>query len=341
MIWALAKVALPASVTMVFSMLMDLVNMIFVGHLGDSAKIAGIGLGNMYVNIISQSIILGLNGAIATLASQAYGAENFHKVGVFLNRGRFLVLLVFIPMIVFLLCCERVLLFLGQDPRAAAFAQQYTYYLIPAMFFHTQFDATRQYLNALHMTAVVTMTMVTTSILHIFWCFYLVTYLQMDVKGIGIATMISYTFNFVMVTALCLSIKELKKSFFFITKESIQEGISEYLKIAIPNAAMVCLDWGSVEILALIASVISVDATGAQIIALNAFIVLLMVPFGGQVGTVSCVGKSMGEGNAKKARTFIKIASVFMLIVDFLVAFAVILNKDRFIHLFTSNQNVF
>ena len=69
MVWSLARVALPASITMVFSMLMDLVNMIFVGHLGDSAKIAGIGLGNMYVNIVSQSIIIGLNGGISTLAS--------------------------------------------------------------------------------------------------------------------------------------------------------------------------------------------------------------------------------------------------------------------------------
>ena len=53
MVYSLAKVALPASITMVFSMLMDLVNMIYVGRLGDSAKIAGIGLGNMYVNIVS------------------------------------------------------------------------------------------------------------------------------------------------------------------------------------------------------------------------------------------------------------------------------------------------
>jgi len=53
MLWQMARVALPASITMVFSMLMDLVNMIFVGHLNDSAKVAGVGLGNMYVNIVS------------------------------------------------------------------------------------------------------------------------------------------------------------------------------------------------------------------------------------------------------------------------------------------------
>ena len=84
-----------------------------------------------------------------------------------------------------------------------------------------------------------------------------------------------------MITVICSSIKELKKSFFFITKESIQEGISEFLKIGVPSAAMLCLEWGGLEILALIASAISVDATGAQIIALNFFIVVLMIPFGG------------------------------------------------------------
>ncbi len=75
--------------------------------------------------------------------------------------------------------------------------------------------------------------------------------------------MISYSFNFLMITILCRSIKELKKSFFLITKESIQEGISEYLKIGIPSAFMLCLEWGGLEILTLIASAISVDATGA------------------------------------------------------------------------------
>ena len=48
----------------------------------------------------------------------------------------------------------------------------------------------------------------------------------------------------------------------------------------------------------------------------------------------------MGEGNSKKARTYIKIASVFMLVVDFCVAFSVIIYKDSFSHLFTNNEAV-
>lgn len=48
----------------------------------------------------------------------------------------------------------------------------------------------------------------------------------------------------------------------------------------------------------------------------------------------------MGEGNSKKGRMYIKIASVFMLVVDFCVAFGIIIYKENFAHLFTTNNNV-
>lgn len=137
MVWSLARVAIPACITMVFSLLMEIVNMLFIGHFNDSAKIAGVGLGNMYVNIACQSIIIGLNGGVATLAAQAYGAKNLRKVGVILNRGRFIVLLTMVPMTFIMLNCERVLVFLKQDPTAAKYAQIYSNFLIPAMFFHS------------------------------------------------------------------------------------------------------------------------------------------------------------------------------------------------------------
>ncbi len=43
--------------------------MIFVGHLNDPEKLAGVGLGNMFVNVVCQSVIIGLNGGIGTLVA--------------------------------------------------------------------------------------------------------------------------------------------------------------------------------------------------------------------------------------------------------------------------------
>ena len=70
---------------------------------------AGVGLGNLYVNMFSQSICCGLNGAIATFVSQAFGSENHRLCGIYLNRGRYVAFLAFLPMIVMLMMCEKVL----------------------------------------------------------------------------------------------------------------------------------------------------------------------------------------------------------------------------------------
>lgn len=66
----------------------------------------------------------------------------------------------------------------------------------------------------------------------------------------------------------------------------------------------------------------------------------MMIPFGGQVGTIVNVGKAMGEMNSKKARTMIKIAVLFMLVVDAMLAFAIIIWKDFIAHIFTSNPAI-
>lgn len=65
----ITRVAVPAIVAMMFALLVEIINISVVGHLGNTAKVAGVGLGNLYLNMFSQSIFTGLNGAIATLVS--------------------------------------------------------------------------------------------------------------------------------------------------------------------------------------------------------------------------------------------------------------------------------
>ena len=65
------NVALPAVVSMLFIMIVQTVNIAFVGHLDTDKdeKVAGVGLGNLYLNMFSQSIACGLNGGISTLVA--------------------------------------------------------------------------------------------------------------------------------------------------------------------------------------------------------------------------------------------------------------------------------
>lgn len=104
-------------------MLVAVVNIAFVGHLGNTTMLAGVGLGTIYASIFCQTIIFGLNGAIQTLVSNASG--NLKECGEILNRGRFVAIIAFIPITIALCLSEKFLLAIGMDAEVSSYATFY------------------------------------------------------------------------------------------------------------------------------------------------------------------------------------------------------------------------
>ena len=73
------------------------------------AMFAGVGMGNMTQNLCALSWVFGFNSAMDTLISQAVGGKNYELCGVYLNRGRFLMTLMFIPITILLMNSEKIL----------------------------------------------------------------------------------------------------------------------------------------------------------------------------------------------------------------------------------------
>lgn len=118
----LGNVAIPIIIGQIFSLFVEMLNLVFAGHLGDPIFVAAAGLGNMYANVTCLLIIYGLNSAIATLCAQAYGSGNLHKCGVFLNKGRIAIVIFFVPITLVTFLCEPFLLAIKMDPQAAHYA---------------------------------------------------------------------------------------------------------------------------------------------------------------------------------------------------------------------------
>lgn len=92
------KLAVPAVFTNVLSFLTLLVNAVFAGQMEDPAKLAAVGLSGVVVAMMMLSLLIGLNSAQETLTSQAFGAQNTHLCGVYLNRGRLILIAFFLPL---------------------------------------------------------------------------------------------------------------------------------------------------------------------------------------------------------------------------------------------------
>ena len=131
--YLMMKLAIPSMLSSVLSMLIEIINLIFVGHLNDPAMLAGVGMGNMTCNLCALSIVFGFNSSLDTLVSQAAGRGDAELCGVFVNRGRFVMLLLFIPITTLLLNTKSILVAIGQDEIRAGYAEDYVLAFLPGL----------------------------------------------------------------------------------------------------------------------------------------------------------------------------------------------------------------
>lgn len=161
------------------------------------------------------------------------------------------------------------------------------------MFFLAQFDAIRQYLNAMSKSFMVMIVSIIATIFHLVWCYLFLAVFKMDIVGVSIATSITYFMQFLAISIYCSKSKSLRKSFFLPDKDTFKK-LNDYLRLAIPSTFLLLFDWWSFELLAVFAGFISVEVTGAHIIILNAFFLFIMFPLGTLIASTVLVGKSMG-----------------------------------------------
>ena len=65
----MVKLSVGPIISMFFYMFVQLINTYYIGHLDEPALIAGVGMGNMLINVLAFAIMQGLNGALETLIS--------------------------------------------------------------------------------------------------------------------------------------------------------------------------------------------------------------------------------------------------------------------------------
>jgi multidrug resistance protein, MATE family len=121
--WILFKLSAPILITRIATAAMAFTDNIFLGHLGSKELAAG-SMGNTIVTCAFYTV-LGLNSALETLMSQAYGAKNYEMIGILLQRCLILQSFFFIPISFILTFIEPILNLCGYDTEIAFLTAQY------------------------------------------------------------------------------------------------------------------------------------------------------------------------------------------------------------------------
>lgn len=76
----------------------------------------------------------GMASALETLCGQAYGAQQYQKLGTQTFTAIFCLIIVSIPLSILWIFLGKILIFIGQDPLISQEAGKFSKYFLPALF---------------------------------------------------------------------------------------------------------------------------------------------------------------------------------------------------------------
>ena len=291
MFFSLMRQFIPGTCCQITLMLSEVVNLLFIGQLNDPNILAGVGMGNCIQNMCGYSIVVGLNGALETLVSQAYGAKDFDRCGLYLNRGRFVLLLTFSIVFCILSHTEMILIAINQDPKVAKYSQEYVLAYLPGLIMAGLMDGHRRFLNMMNVTQVPLFCLITGVFIHIGCLFIFINKCNYGIQGLGYAGSIANITVYLAALSYTFLDSKLRPTMKLPDRRTFAlDGIWEYYRIGIPNAIMSCFEWWAYEVMTLLAGYISVDAQAAQVVTMNLVALMFMIALGMQQAVGSHVG---------------------------------------------------
>lgn len=282
----------------------SMISMLFLGRLGD-LPLAGGALAVGFANITGYSILSGLAMGMEPICGQSFGAHKFKLLGLALQRTTLLLLLASAPIALLWLNMRRLLLLCGQDPLIAAAAHSYILFSLPDLIAQSFLHPLRIYLRSQSITMPLTYCALISILLHIPINFFLVTYLNLGIKGIAVAG-VWCNLNFVGALIVYVTMSGVyKKTWCGLSSECLSfKECRSLLNLAVPSCISVCLEWWWYEIMILLCGLlVNPRATVASMgILIQTTSLIYIFPSSLSFGVSTRVGNEIGANRPKKAR---------------------------------------
>lgn len=120
----------------------------------------------------------------------------------------------------------------------------------------------------------------------------------MGISGVGIAGSVSNLVVYLCLLKYTSIIPDIQEALSWPSSSSFT-GLEDYLRIGIPSALMLCIEWWAFEVMTLVTGYISVDAQASQVVILNIIALMFMFSLGLQQAAASTIGQCIGSSDVK------------------------------------------
>ncbi|KAL2518956.1 MATE efflux family protein [Abeliophyllum distichum] len=320
--------------------LLQVISVMMVGHL-DELSLSSTAIAISLCGVTGFSFLLGMASALETLSGQAYGAQQYKKIGTQTYTAIFSLIIVCIPLSVLWIFLGKVLVFVGQDPQISQEAGKFTLWLVPALFGYATLQPLIRYFQMQSMILPMLISSCITICFHIAVCWVLV--FKSGLKNIGAAVAMDLSM-WLNVTILSLYMKfsstcEKTRAPFSM---EIFEGMKEFFRFAVPSAVMICLEWWSFELLILLSGFLPNPQleTSVLSVCLNSIVTLYAIPYGLAAAASTRISNELGAGNPQGARVSVISLMLIAAVEAITVSTILFISRHVFGYIFSNEKEV-
>ncbi|XP_071715812.1 protein DETOXIFICATION 14-like [Rutidosis leptorrhynchoides] len=320
--------------------LLQVTSVMMVGHLGELA-LSSTSIAISLSSVTGFSLILGMSSALETLCGQAYGAQQYKKIGTQTYTAFLSLLLVCIPLAIFWRYTGSLLILIGQSPSISHEAGKFITWLIPALFAYAILQPLVRYFLMQSMIFPMLLSSLAALCLHIPVCWGLVYKTDLGNIGAAISMGISMWLNAIFLLFYMMYSPSCAKTRSPISVDVLY-GMKQFFTFAVPSAVMICLEWWSYEFLILLSGLLPNPEleTSVLSVCLNTISTLYAIPYGFAAGVSTRVSNELGAGNPKGARLAVKAIMILAVVETSIVSAIVFGNRHVFGYIFTNEKEV-
>ncbi|KAK3002664.1 hypothetical protein RJ639_019970 [Escallonia herrerae] len=300
---SLGKIACPVATTTLLVHSKSIISMLFLGHLGKT-ELAGGSLAIGFANVTGFSVMKGLCMGMDPICSQAYGAKRCSVISQTYLKMFLLLLFTSIPISFLWLNVEPVFQRLGQDRVITKVAKIYLIFSLPELLTQAHLSPLRSFLRTQGLYTPATFVATCSSFLHLPISYFLVTYLNLGVKGIAMSSVwFSCNMNFGLLLYVTTS-KIAIKPWAGATLISTFQGWRPLLSLALPTLCSVCLEWWWYEIILFLSGLLSnpESCVAAMGILIQTTGLIYVFPYSVSLSISQRVGHELGAGQPAHAQ---------------------------------------
>ncbi|XP_033131746.1 protein DETOXIFICATION 8-like isoform X1 [Brassica rapa] len=282
--------------------LLQVISMIMAGHL-DELSLSSVAIATSLTNVTGFSLLVGFSGALETLCGQAFGAEQFRKIGSYTYSSMICLVLICFPISLLWVYMDKLLELFHQDPLISELACRYSIWLIPALFGCALLQPMTRYFQSQGLVLPLFLSSFGTLCFHIPLCWLLVYKLRFGIVGAALSIGFSLWLNVALLWVFMRD-SALYRETSNLQVEEIFSSMKQFISLAIPTAMMTCLEWWSFELLLLLSGLLPNSKLETSVMSICLTTSLLHYVFVDAIGAAASthVSNELGAGNPKAAR---------------------------------------